>query len=68
MYKLLRINPLWGLPNVDKMWKTKYEKARIYGNFFVPLGRGGRVMSSSILYGLENKFVYMEYFSYLCIK
>ena len=37
---------LWRLAEVDKMWKTICEKARNSQEYFVPLGRGGRVMRS----------------------
>ena len=49
---------LWRLANVDKMWKTIWEKARNSQGFSVTLGRGGRVMRSSILYGWKI-YLYM---------
>jgi len=62
------MSELWRLANVDKMWKTICWKARNSQGFSVTLGRGGRVMRSSILYGWKNIFVYVGFYSYLCIS
>jgi hypothetical protein len=47
--------------------KINRKKAWKCGKNVVSLGRGGRVMPSCGPKEAKNKFVYMEYFSYLCI-
>ena len=48
--------------NVNKLWINKWKKACECEKLSVTLGRGGRVMSSSILYKAEIHLVFSAFF------